>query len=124
MEIVKKSFPYIPSTNFVQDFQARLAQKRLHEAKYRVLEQLKANVWSMFESGQMRPFTAQRLKALVMDQIDELEAGKVVEANPLPFAPLKQALRHRPTVGAPTVRGDVRPDSSRKPRRRVRRRPR
>ena len=88
----------LAGANFVQDFQARLAQKRLHEAKYRVLEQLKANVWSMFESGQMRPFTAQRLKALVMDQIDELEAGKVVEANPLPFAPLKQALRHRPTV--------------------------
>ena len=83
---------------FVADFKARLRVKRMNEAKYRLLEQIKACVWEMYESGQLRPFTAQRLKDLVMDQIDQLEAGRSSEVNPLPFAPLKSLLQTRPGV--------------------------
>ena len=85
-------------SDFVVDFKARLHEKRMHEAKYRLLEQLKASFWSMYESGQIRPYTAQRLKQMVMDQIDALEVNKEVDLNPLPFAPLRNLLHRRASV--------------------------
>ena len=61
------------SNEFSVDFQARLRERRAHEAKYRILEQLKANLWGMFDSGQLCPHAAQRLTALVEEQVDQIE---------------------------------------------------
>lgn len=88
----------LAGADFVTDFKRRLEEKRLHEAKYRLLEAIKSSVWGMYEHGQLRASSAQHLKALVMDQIDALEANQEVEVNPLPFEPLQAAIRARPAV--------------------------
>jgi hypothetical protein len=100
----------LAGADFVTDFKRRLEEKRLHEAKYtcgtgplphgtaltdgdlvsppsvrvsryRLLEAIKSSVWGMYEHGQLRASSAQHLKALVMDQIDALEANQEVCAD-------------------------------------------
>jgi len=85
---------------FAIDFKKRLRQKRFKEAKFIMLETLQATVWNMFETGQVRPRTAQFLKQLVLEQIDNVEASRNLEVtNPLPFQPLQDgSLSFRPRV--------------------------
>ena len=77
---------------FCNDLQQRLQNKRSFEAKYRMLEQLKACVWGMYELGHIQKYTAVYLKEMVLGMVDNLEAGREFD-NPFPFAPLKAYLQ-------------------------------
>ena len=85
--------------NFVHDFKTRLHEKRLTEAKYCLLEQLKVSVWGMYTHGQIRAQTASNLKQLVMEQIDLIETNRGTDTvNALPFDPMRKLLQRRPVV--------------------------
>ena len=50
-----------------------MAAKRLHDAKFRLLERLRAQVHKMYEEGLILPATSTVLNDLVMDELDELD---------------------------------------------------
>jgi len=87
------------SEDFINDFKKRLHTKRMREAKSRMLETLKANVWGMFERGGMLSTTASRLDELILEAMDDVEASRKLEDhNPLPFAPLAREVEFKPAV--------------------------
>jgi len=84
---------------FVQHFQQRLYSKRVREAKFRILETLKATMWSMYERGQIQSSTITRLNSLILESIDDVTTGRQTpEENPLPFTPLSRDIDFHPTV--------------------------
>jgi hypothetical protein len=85
---------FLGDGKFYEEFQDRLRAKRTLEAKSVMLMTLKSTVWTLFESGQIRPATAQFLKERILEQIDNIESGRNQEDhNPLPFEPLKNMLK-------------------------------
>ena len=86
------------AAQFMVDFKNRLHEKRLRQAKFRLLERYKASSWGAFEAGLISPATTNLLKELTVDQMDLLEQGHHKGNNVLPFKPLSRVLVSRPLV--------------------------
>ena len=86
------------AAEFVGDFKKRLHEKRLRQAKFRLLERYKASSWAAFEAGLISPATTNLLKDMAIDQMDLLEQGRHEGDNCLPFTPLRRVLVRRPLV--------------------------
>lgn len=86
------------AAEFVGDFKNRLHEKRLRQAKFRLLERYKASSWAAFEAGLISPATTNLLKDMAIDQMDLLEQGRHEGDNCLPFTPLRRVLVRRPIV--------------------------
>ena len=85
--------------NLFEQFRVRLRAKRVREAKYRMLETLKATIWNLYEKGQTSPRAANLLKSLILDSMDCAVADRKQDsANPLPFELLRREVAFRPFV--------------------------
>ena len=53
--------------------QAKLRTKKLREAKYRLLERMKAANWTNFEAGMIGAWTYNQLMQILNDKLDTLQ---------------------------------------------------
>jgi len=72
-----------------QDFHGQLLDRRLFDAKYHLLERLKAHMWQLYETGIISGKTSSCMRKAVLDELDELDMGRHVTTNGvLPFGSL------------------------------------
>mmetsp|Transcript_15769 Transcript_15769/g.44280 ORF Transcript_15769/g.44280 Transcript_15769/m.44280 type:complete len:101 (+) Transcript_15769:2392-2694(+) len=79
-------------TPYASPRSSQLYEKRVLDAKYHLLERLKANVWCLYETGIISGITSSKLKKAVLDELDELDMNRHTGDGVLAFDPLHRRL--------------------------------